>query len=290
MNDKKDIEKTSTWKRTAPGVLSENEHQNKPAYEFANKKTEKLVTALYMITDCMETADAIKGKLRLLGVELLSDMHKLSILSPVEKHASVTVSLSRIGEIMALVEIAYTIGFVSEMNGSILKKEFTTLVTELRSYQAENESSAFGGVLFESQKNSSFTLSESMFDVGENLPTIKQSKENTQPATPAIKDTTTHKRTPYMSFTNNRLTTPATTLKRLPIPSGDAMSKNERVSKILAIIKDNASGGAGVSIKDISRDFATCSEKTIQRELNSLISLGQIKKIGAKRWSRYSLA
>jgi DeoR/GlpR family transcriptional regulator of sugar metabolism len=44
-----------------------------------------------------------------------------------------------------------------------------------------------------------------------------------------------------------------------------------------------------VSIKDISLVLTDCSEKTIQRELNSLVLKGQLKKTGAKRWSRYSI-
>jgi predicted HTH transcriptional regulator len=49
-------------------------------------------------------------------------------------------------------------------------------------------------------------------------------------------------------------------------------------------------GEDGITIKDISNQFADCSEKTIQRELNLLILKGQIKKSGAKRWSRYKIA
>ncbi len=61
------------------------------------------------------------------------------------------------------------------------------------------------------------------------------------------------------------------------------LDKEGRVSKILGIIKDKKE----VSIKDISIAFTDYSEKTIQRELNALVAKGTIKKIGAKRWSRY---
>ncbi len=61
-------------------------------------------------------------------------------------------------------------------------------------------------------------------------------------------------------------------------------SQNRR-ERILSIIKDKGQA----SIKDVSTVITDCSEKTIQRELMSLISEGQIKKDGERRWSRYSL-
>jgi hypothetical protein len=271
-----------------------------PTYEFANKKTEKLVTALYMITDCMETDDAIKNKLRFLGVELLSDMHKLPLFSPVEKHASVALTLSRISEIVALVEIAHMIGFVSEMNATILKKEFNLLISELHSYQSEIQKASiptqpgFGGSLFENQKNASFTLSEKMFEVEGGFPSIAETATKQTSVINSIKDNTIPKRTPYMSFRTDNVLSPIPALKRLQNPES-SMTRSERTQKILALIKDlpaqagKKDGEPGLSIKDISVSFSDCSEKTIQRELNSLISKGQIKKLGAKRWSRYTV-
>jgi hypothetical protein len=58
-----------------------------------------------------------------------------------------------------------------------------------------------------------------------------------------------------------------------------------RKEKILAIIKDKGQA----SIKDVSSVISDCSEKTIQRELMSLISEGLITKQGERRWSRYSV-
>ena len=43
------------------------------------------------------------------------------------------------------------------------------------------------------------------------------------------------------------------------------------------------------TIKDISEIITDVSEKTIQRELNSLIEKGQVLREGERRWSRYSV-
>lgn len=44
------------------------------------------------------------------------------------------------------------------------------------------------------------------------------------------------------------------------------------------------------SIKDISKFFTDCSEKTIQRELNDLVDDKIIVRVGDRRWSTYKLA
>lgn len=62
--------------------------------------------------------------------------------------------------------------------------------------------------------------------------------------------------------------------------------RNQRNKDILNLISKKRN----VSIKDIALSVKGCSEKTIQRELNSLIKEGIVKKAGERRWSRYSLA
>ncbi len=62
--------------------------------------------------------------------------------------------------------------------------------------------------------------------------------------------------------------------------------KNERRTAILRIIKDKGE----VTIKDISNAIKNVSEKTIQRELISLVSERTLKREGDKRGSRYMIA
>lgn len=65
----------------------------------------------------------------------------------------------------------------------------------------------------------------------------------------------------------------------------DAMieHKNKRQNQILSLINERKSLG----IKDIAALFTDISEKTIQRELLSLVEAGKITKRGSKRWSIY---
>ncbi len=61
--------------------------------------------------------------------------------------------------------------------------------------------------------------------------------------------------------------------------------KNKRQEMILSMLKDNKI----LTVKDFSKEIKGCSEKTIQRELLSLVSAGTLKKEGERRWSRYSI-
>lgn len=287
MNNQKDIKKTdinySPADEGQPNVPDIKSLANMPIYEFANKKTEKLVTALYMVSDCMDTDDALKGKIRLLGVELLSDIYKLSTLSPVDKNTYTSISLTHIYELLSFIEIAYTIGFISEMNTTILKKEFSTLASDLKSNLTKD-------------KHFTFTLDEKMFE----LPELQNNSETSVRQGLSRESFIKDKRTSFntMSFINNE--SPLQTLqpKKTNYSVTNLSDRQDRTNKIISLIKDlslqadkkDLSGNqTGVSIKDISFLFTDCSEKTIQRELNSLVSKGQLKKTGAKRWSRYAI-
>lgn len=263
MNNQKDTQKTGLNSYGQGNVLDVKALGSKHVYEFANKKTEKLVTALYMVTDCMDTDDALKGKLRQLGVELLSDMYELSALSPMDKHVHISSSLAHVDEILSFVEIAYTIGFISEMNTSILKKEFLILISELESHQKKD-------------KHFTFTLDEDMFS----LPVLESPEAQDNYSQNGLKDKRTNINT--MSFTNNKQHSFAPHIPKQISHTFSVSDKKERTDKILSLVK-----GKDVSIKDISNAFTDCSEKTIQRELNALVAKGQVKKIGEKRWSRY---
>jgi hypothetical protein len=60
---------------------------------------------------------------------------------------------------------------------------------------------------------------------------------------------------------------------------------SERMTLILDFVKKNN----GVSIKDIASVVRNCSEKTIQRELTSLIRRGLVYREGERRWSLYKI-
>ncbi len=65
-----------------------------------------------------------------------------------------------------------------------------------------------------------------------------------------------------------------------------SVKKNSRQSSIIAILKRKKE----IMIKDVLPLISGCSEKTIQRELSAMVRSSVLRKVGEKRWSRYTLA
>ncbi len=68
--------------------------------------------------------------------------------------------------------------------------------------------------------------------------------------------------------------------------SKPSVKKTGRQNVIITLLKRKKE----IMIKDVSSFIEDCSEKTIQRELLSMVAAGILRKIGEKRWSRYTLA
>lgn len=82
--------------------------------------------------------------------------------------------------------------------------------------------------------------------------------------------------------------------KKVNIPAGDISTDaylvysqmTDRAERIKTVLEAKPQA----SVKDIAEVITDVSEKTIQRELNSLIEKGQVIREGERRWSRYSVA
>jgi hypothetical protein len=72
-------------------------------------------------------------------------------------------------------------------------------------------------------------------------------------------------------------------LNTVPKNTPSSENKSKRQETILSFIRERKSAG----IKDIASLFSDMSEKTVQRELSALVSIGKITKRGEKRWSVY---
>lgn len=85
---------------------------------------------------------------------------------------------------------------------------------------------------------------------------------------------------------------PVARKKTVRIPSGDISTDaymvysqlTDRAARIRTVLEAKPQA----TIKDIAEIITDVSEKTIQRELNSLIEKGQVIREGERRWSKYS--
>jgi hypothetical protein len=99
------------------------------------KKSEKLVTALYLVTDLMTDNEPIKHGLRKNAVALLSSMNSLAQLDVKDRVIEFKMSLRAVTEIISLLHVSVTTGIVSEMNGQLLMDGFRSLQLVLEKKQ-----------------------------------------------------------------------------------------------------------------------------------------------------------
>lgn len=243
-------------------------------FERSSKRTEKIVTALYMVSDFIKDSEPIKFELRSSGLVLLSKTFDISKNRGIAFKSILPDVLSTTKKLIAFLEVAATLSLISDMNYQILRNElmalhggyeskFTNFGVDIRSIikgekLVENkpkvlqESKPFPQVFYKGHVKDMFnkekdSFSNKVLDIGES-----KGQSSTKESLKTISEST------------------------------DA---NERKNKIISILKIRDS----ITIGEISVDIKNVSEKTIQRDLQSLIDTGVVSRIGERRWSKYKL-
>lgn len=285
------------------------------------KKSEKLVTALYFVTDLMVDSEPIKHGLRKNAVALLSSMNSLAQLDVKDRVIELKVSLKSVTEITSLLHVAVTTGIVSKMNGELLMEGFRSLQLVLEKKQpvftkemlhVENEEELSRGISFPDAVTSTSydvltplslaRLYENKQDLRRVEESLKQERilskieSKGQEKASSIKDSIPMnmdketKKEVVKDITIGHASTHSVLMEHASrsgstLASSFQMKKMSRRDQILSLFVR----GVDVSIKDIAARIKGCSEKTIQRELNALLYDNLIERIGEKRWSRYVL-
>ncbi len=256
------------------------------------KKSERLVTALYLVTDLIDENEPIKRGLRLNALELMSSMNTLAQREVKDKVTHLKMSLKAVTEILSLLHVSTTTGLVSDMNGQILIEGFRTLQLILEKKQPvltsamltiDQEADLQEGVQVSAIKGTSYDVLTPlalarMHDV--NVREVERATSS--PVQP--QDVSAHKGQNQKDKVEKTVPTSPSVPQR-EFASSFQMKKHSRRDQILALFVK----GVDVGIKDIAARIKGCSEKTIQRELNTLLYDGKIVRIGEKRWSRYML-
>lgn len=279
------------------------------------KKSEKLVSALYLVTDLMVDTEPIKHGLRKNAVALLTSMNALAQLDVKDRVIELKMSLKAVTEITSMLHVAVTTGIVSKMNGELLMEGFRALQLVLEKKQpiftkemlhVENEEYLDTEPTFASAVNSTsydaltpLTLAR-LHDSKEELRRTQESlrqaqllnklSDKGQEKETFIKDNNEAKEAVLKDKSIKQPSTHSVLMEHaarpnIGITSSFQMKKLSRREQVLALFVR----GVDVSIKDIASRIKGCSEKTIQRELNALLYDNVIERIGEKRWSRYVL-
>ncbi len=222
---------------------------------LVHKKTEKLASAIYIVTNLLSDHEPMKWNLRKKSSELASYFILYKDTPESGLYDFTQGARTRVLDIVSMLEILSAGGLISPMNFAVLKQEFSNLITMLnvthdsaRSDMSNTLPRHFFSVS-DKEKNSDFT---SNF-------TLLSNKDIYRTDSNIVKDKT----------------------DRRP----NIIGKTSRQNTIINLLKRKKE----LTIKDISQVIKDCSEKTIQRELISLISMGVVRKTGERRWSKYSL-
>jgi hypothetical protein len=223
---------------------------------FLIKKTEKIIMATYILTDFIPKDEPLKKTLKDNSHDTLNNVcdfldNRNSRMDAVSKIKS---SLIKLNTQYTLANIS---GFISQMNVQVIKDEINNLLRIINGLEREL--------------------------VDEQVPDFKQSYFGVD----------VRNKRQYANKTKGVLkntikdTNPGDVSDKKEAPRNYSFNNNskDRDSKVVEIIKDKKE----VSIKDISEVILDCSEKTIQRTLNKLISQGKVQKIGERRWAKYSI-
>lgn len=236
---------------------------------YIAKKTEKLVTAVYMLTDFLSDTEPMKSRLRTAGTALLSDTHSLERLDVSERKVAAMKAIEDLESILSFLEVAAHASLISPKNVQILRDEFLALKNILHDRIAVPvESISFRQEFFalpprtrqegrQDEENSSESERRD-FSIRQNVGYIRDIKKDKVNLKSDISEI-------------NRGAKPEVTLRQ---------------RDLLYFIKDKKI----ISIKDAIVKFPNIGEKTIQRDLIALIQKGAVLRTGERRWSRYSPA
>ncbi len=251
-------------------------------------KMDKIAAAIHMVTDCIEDNEPIRFKLRSLAVELASESHEF-IYTPSRDRGFIFADIELVAtEIMSFISIARSIRIISEMNADILLRELSANTERMRAWTETGFYEVENGDLSQPRTPVAFTLNDSHF----------KAEQTRLPASESINripqtsfDQKTEKSVPTENQSKGQKTNTMPAAIKVKHEAEDSKKfemavKLNRRNTILKIIKDKKE----VTIKDITTLIADVSEKTIQRELITLVSEGVLKKVGEKRWSKYMLA
>ena len=213
--------------------------------KFLIQKTQKITSALYLITDLIKDSDAIKWEIREEGISLVSSALISNTTYPIEKEHAVRLFLLSAEKLITFLNICSISSIISEMNARIVIRELENVVNILKKETKEVHPPGY-------------ILSDTFF-AGDLI----------EKDTKGQKDNVVNESSDNIKDIGKKTTTTATSRKQ----------------NIIELLKKDSN----LTIKDFAKVIKDCSEKTIQRELISLVRDGVVKRQGERRWSTYSL-
>jgi len=243
-------------------------------FKGVETKMQKIVTAIYLVSDLISEEDILREKLRKSAVETLTSIGQLAVASPSHAQKNITEIQNKIDHTLNMLNVCVSVGFVSDMNFFIVSDSLSKLRDTLNSHFNTLAQRAHTSSAFHNRAIHEFQLPKDLID------TMDVSQDAVRTQIKKDKD-------PNMSDTNHQGSvsdiTPAKKTKDRGLSN---TSLKGRESQVLEYIR----GKGEVSLGDVALEFPEVSEKTVQRALVKLVSQNKLNKTGEKRWSRYSVS
>lgn len=254
---------------------------NEGLFMSVSKKAEKITMGLYMVTDLMDREDPIRLRIRSISLSMISDTRAMSYAITGDLYFQLARVIASAWEVVSLIEVAVVVGFISDMNYNVLKDALVEFISDLRNRQRiegfqniEDMKAGEGQAANLSLKNDFFRLNQyDMERISAEISSPDFSREGLGGSQAGAPKSLTKPKSPSPTNNDTKTSYPS---------SGKA---EERQEKIMTLIRDKKE----ISIADIVDHFKDYSQKTVQRDLISLVAEGKIKRTGEKRWSRYSV-
>jgi energy-converting hydrogenase A subunit M len=273
-------------------------------YSFVSNKVEKLSTAVYMVTSYMDDNEPIKKSLKV--VALSSVANAAELLS--RENSAARTNLTRdLEHALSLVNLSEMVQIMSHMNAELLRSEYTKLLTLVKdgsdfdtqhvqeALSHQNDEMFLSGHVATREMHQRQNHVLMPREVYTDQTVAIETNETDGAKSSEVKKTETVARAEETepqareSFAELKTVSEKTLPTFLKLPRENKETNNNRKDGRREAIIASLRRDTALSIKDVAKKVKGCSEKTIQRELNSLVEKKQARRIGEKRWSRYIL-
>ncbi len=224
------------------------------SHEYIVRKSEKLSAAIHIVTSYLKDSEPIRNRMRSVAldiVQIVSDAERLSANGQ-------PAVIARCVEMASLLDTAELSRMIAKSNVSMIGTEYAALATFIRDRYTSMKHVLQLGASALSVERKSAQRNKPQPDEPNHAQTSRQTPQQTAVPNPFIV---------HQSSQTNPIT-------------------ESRRSQILNLVDDKGV----ISIKDAVAAISGVSEKTVQRELGSLVDDGVLKKTGERRWSTYSRA
>ncbi|MBI2610565.1 hypothetical protein HYW60_01345 [Candidatus Kaiserbacteria bacterium] len=252
MDDIKDVSKKEYLTRFLDSTLIRTDaFGHNISGDRVYRRAERIAAAVHLITNHIPEGEPARVASRRAAIELLSSILSLrSELRSAESKLLIDAE-GQVRKLISLVRLLAVSGRVSIQNADALVAALDELGVALTTSQRSGLSE-------------SVLLSKEDFAIGAGYPAEAVSDTLGRRKMQRVKDKSEERRK----------------------VSDSSIHMRARAEEIIGVLGSRGQLG----IKDIAANLPAYSEKMIQRELKQLVAGGRVKKVGAKRWSTYTLA